>query len=122
MPTRLFALRNVPDDEAEEIRDLLSEHHIEFYETSAGNWGVSAPGLWLPNEDQLKQAKALIDEYQVQRGEQQRALYQQLKHEGRQTTFWLMLWQEPLKVIAYIAIVLVILYFSTKPFLSLGTP
>jgi Family of unknown function (DUF6164) len=122
MATRLFSLRGVPDDESEEIRALLTEHHIDFYETTAGNWGVSAPGIWLPNKDQLTQAKALIDEYQLERGEQQRALYEQLKSEGRQQTFWAMLWNDPLKVIAYIGIVLVILYFSTKPFLSLGGP
>jgi uncharacterized protein DUF6164 len=122
MAVRLFPLRGVPEDEAEEIRDLLTRNNIEFYETSAGNWGISAPGIWLPNEDQFEQAKALIDEYQIERGEQQRALYQQLKREGNQKTFWEMMWQDPLKVIAYIGIVLVILYLSTKPFLSLGTP
>ena len=41
MPLQLFNLRGVPEDEAEDIRQLLDEHEIEFYETSAGNWGVS---------------------------------------------------------------------------------
>ena len=116
----LFSLRGVPDDEAEDVRKLLTEQHIDFYETSAGNWGISAPGIWLRDQDQLQRAKALIDEYQAERTVQQRALYEQLKRDGRHKTFWVMLWENPVKVIAYIGIVLVILYFSTKPFLSLG--
>ena len=120
MPVRLFSLRNVPDDEAEEVRALLTDNHIDFYETSAGNWGISTPGLWLREEDQLQQAKALIERYQETRGEQQREIYQQAKREGKHKTFIDMIAEEPLKVIAYIAIVVVIIYFSTKPFLTLG--
>ena len=41
MSKLLFRLRNVPDDEAEEVRQLLEEHGIETYETDAGNWGIS---------------------------------------------------------------------------------
>lgn len=120
MPVRLFSLRNVPDDEAEEVRALLTDNHIDFYETSAGNWGISTPGLWLREEDQLQQAEELLERYQETRAEQQREIYQQLKSEGKHKTFIDMIAEEPLKVIAYIAIVLVIIYFSTKPFLTLG--
>lgn len=120
MAVKLFPLRGVPDDEADDVRQLLTDNHIEFYETSAGNWGVSMPAIWLRDDSQLQQAKTLIDEYQIQRAIQQREIYEQLKQEGRHRTFWAMLWEEPLKVVAYIGIVLVILYFSTQPFLSLG--
>lgn len=120
MPVRLFNLRGVPDDEAEDIRSLLSANDIEFYETSPGNWGISAPGIWLTKSEQLQPAKALIETYQTERAEQQRSLYDQLKHEGKHRTFWMLLQEEPLKIVAYIGIVLMILYFSIKPFLSLG--
>ena len=120
MPVRLFPLRDVPDDEAEEIRTLLSDNDIHYYETSAGNWGISTPGIWLPDDSQLKQATALINEYQLQRTAQQRELHEQLKDEGKQKTFMALAWENPLKVIIYIAIAGVILYFSTKPFLTLG--
>lgn len=120
MPVRLFSLRNVPDDEAEEIRVLLTDNHIDFYETAAGNWGISTPGIWLREEKQLQQAKDLIADYQETRAEQQREIYQQLKSEGKHKTFIDMLAEQPLKILAYIAIIAVILYFSTKPFLSLG--
>lgn len=120
MPVRLFSLRNVPDDEADEIRALLTDNNIDFYETSAGNWNISTPGIWLREEENFQQAKALIDSYQAERVLQQRELYEQLKRDGKQRTFLALLVDNPLKVIAYIAIVGVILYFSTKPFLSLG--
>ncbi len=120
MAVQLFSLRGVPDDEAEDVRALLTDSHIDFYETSAGNWGISAAGLWLREKEQLQQAKALIDDYQATRAEQQREIYHQLKREGKQKTFFALLVENPLKIIAYIAIIGVILYFSTKPFLALG--
>jgi len=120
MAVRLFPLRGVPDDEANDVRALLTDNNIEFYETSAGNWGISMPAIWLRDNDQLPHAKALIEDYQAKRAVQQHEIYEQLKREGKQRTFWMLLWEEPLKVIAYIGIVLVILYFSTKPFLTLG--
>ena len=54
MPELLFKLRNVPDDEAEEVRQLLNDHEINFYETRAGGWGISMPGIWLPDDRQFK--------------------------------------------------------------------
>ncbi|NOX93115.1 MAG: hypothetical protein GXP18_11925 [Gammaproteobacteria bacterium] len=120
MAVRLFPLRGVPDDEADDIRALLTDNSIEFYETSAGNWGISMPAIWLRDDSQLQHAKALIADYQAERAAQQRDIYAQLKREGKHRTFWVLFWEEPLKVIAYIGIVLVILYFSTRPFLSLG--
>ncbi len=120
MAVRLFPLRSVPDDEADDIRELLTDNNVEFYETSAGNWGISMPAIWLRDDDQLPRAKALIADYQAKRAVQQREIYEQLKREGKHRTFWVLLQEEPLKVIAYIGIVLAILYFSTKPFLSLG--
>lgn len=35
----LFRLSGVPDDEADDVRMLLTDNAIDFYETSAGNWG-----------------------------------------------------------------------------------
>ncbi|MFO7288296.1 MAG: DUF6164 family protein, partial [Gammaproteobacteria bacterium] len=47
MAKLLLNLRGVPDDEADEIRALLEEHGIAFYETPPSRWGVSAGGIWL---------------------------------------------------------------------------
>ncbi|HEC20027.1 MAG TPA: hypothetical protein ENI97_11870 [Gammaproteobacteria bacterium] len=120
MAVLLFKLRGVPDDEANDIRQLLDDSAIDYYETSAGNWGTAVPAIWLRDELHLKRARHLIEAYQQQRSIKQREIYDQLKREGKQRTFWTLFQEAPLKIIAYIAIVLVILYFSTKPFLSLG--
>ena len=44
MSALIFRLRNVPEDEAMQVRDLLDEHRIDWFETSAGNWGIGMPG------------------------------------------------------------------------------
>jgi hypothetical protein len=119
MPLQLFSLRGVPEDEAEDIRQLLQEHEIEFYETSAGNWGVSLPAIWLSDESpQLDEARALIDSYQLERVERARESYQQLKAEGRERNLLTMLWESPLQVAIYLLLIGLILFISLTPMLS----
>jgi hypothetical protein len=120
MSVRIFNLRGVPDDEAEDIRELLSNHSIDYYETPAGNWGISMPSLWLQDREQFDQARQLIDSYQAQRSERVRAEHAQLRNEGKHRTFFDEIRQHPLRVLVYVLFGLVILYFSTKPFIGLG--
>jgi hypothetical protein len=79
MAILLFSLRGVPDDEAYEVRGLLTEQQIDFYETSAGNWGISMPALWLRDHAQLAQARELLANYQQQRFLAAREAYLQAK-------------------------------------------
>ena len=120
MSVRIFNLRGVPDDEAEDIRDLLTGNSIDYYETPAGNWGISMPALWLKDEDQLSAAKALIDAYQEERTVRVRAEHAQLRREGKYRTFLDEIREHPLRVAAYVLVAVVVLYFSTKPFVGLG--
>ena len=120
MPERLFSLRYVPDDEAQELRELLDKYHIEYYETETGNWGISAGAFWLRNDEQLEEAKRLIETYQEQRAAKARQEYEDLKLEGRQRTFLDVVREKPLQLILYVAAILFILYFSLKPFLVIG--
>ena len=120
MPVKLFKLRNVPDDEAEEVRQLLMDHDIDFYETYAGGWGVSMPAIWLQESDQLTQATALIDEYQKNRTVQARSEYEQLKKEGRDKTVMDKIIENPLQFILLFMLSLFILYVSLAPFLQFG--
>lgn len=109
MSKLLFKLRNVPDDEAIEVRTLLDEHGVEFFETSAGNWGISMPGLWLAQADDFERARALIDEYQDARAERERERYLALRARGEAPTFWQLLRKKPALVgIQVIALVLLI--------------
>lgn len=119
MAVQLFILRGVPDDEADDVRKLLTDHGIDFYETPPGNWGISMPALWLNNEYQLERAKSLIDDYEEQRLIRVRAEYHQLKNEGKHRTFFGEVRSHPVRMVAFVALALVILYFSTKPFIDL---
>lgn len=113
MAHKLFNLRGVPDDEADEIRALLQEHAIDYYETPAGNWGMSMPALWVKEEAQLEQALALLDGYQRQR----RALIQE---ESPQRTLAEMVREQPLRYFFYLLLILLVLYVSVSPFLKIG--
>lgn len=116
MSVLLINLRHAPDDEIDEIRQLLDQNHLDYYETKGSIWGISAPGIWLKNKDELKQAKGLLDEYQEQRYQQQHTAYQRLKQSGQQRTFWQNLREQPLQVIFYSLVAILILYFSIEPF------
>jgi len=118
MPVKLFSLRNVLDDEASEIRELLSSHSIDFYETPAGNWGLSSPAIWLQDDDLLESTKELLDEYQIQRSKRIREEFALLKKEGKHRTILDNFKENPVRLIAYLAIILGLIYFSTKPFID----
>ena len=120
MAVQIFRLRNVPDDEAEEIRELLSHHHIDHYETPAGNWGISMPAIWINNDEQHELAKSLIKEYQAERLIKARNEYKQAKRDGIKPTIFSEMLENPLHFILYFGFVAVILYFSIKPFLNFG--
>ena len=120
MPILLFPLRNVPADEAQEIRELLISNQVEFYETPAGRWGISAPGIWLEDEKALQYAKSLIQAYQKERVARQRQEYEFLKKAGENKTIVDSLKENPFQFVVYLAIVVVVLYFSIKPFFGLG--
>jgi hypothetical protein len=118
MPSLLFSLRGVPDDEAEDIRGLLNSNGIRFYETSPSPWGISSGAMWLRDETDLPRAKSLVADYQKERFGRKRAEYEQLKKEGRRRTILDIVREDPLRFALYIAIMAAVLYFSIKPFLA----
>ena len=121
MSVLLFSLRNVPNDEADEIRELLTSSEVEFYETPAGKWGISAPAIWLLDEKELPKAKSVIDRYQKDRFVRQRQEYESLKRAGKNKSIIEAIKENPLQFVVYFAIVAFVLYFSIKPFFDLGS-
>lgn len=119
MAKQLLKLRNVPEDEVAEIYELLESHDVDFYETSAGNWGISMPALWLVDADQYPRVRAILDEYSQQRLERVRAEYETLKQEGKARSFVDMLKENPFKISLYLAIIAVLAYLSIAPFLAI---
>lgn len=108
----LFRLNGVPDDEADDVRELLTRHAIDFYETSAGNWGVSMAAIWLKDEAQFNQARALLDAYQAERATRMREEYARLKHEGKHKTFLQAVSQRPVSFAVHLALAMLVIYLS----------
>jgi hypothetical protein len=121
MPTLLFRLNGVPDDEADAVRALLRDSRIDFYETPAGRWGISLGGIWLRDEDgdRAERARRLIEDYQQERTARAREAYDEQRRSGRHETLGQRLLSDPLMVIAVVMIVLGVLYLSIMPFLGL---
>jgi hypothetical protein len=120
MPAKLFPLNGVPDDEADDVRALLTAGAIEFYETQAGNWGISVPAIWIKDESQFAQARALIDAYQCERLLRAREEYARRQQEGSNRTLIDVIRENPLRFLAYLAAIVAVIYFSIKPFLDIG--
>ena len=119
MAKHLMNLRNVPPDELEEIHALMESHAIVVYETSAGNWGISLPALWLYDDSQFAQARAVLDTYAAERRERVRREYAALKAAGKARTFMHIVKENPLRFILYIALVAGLAWFSLVPFIRL---
>ena len=82
MAKRLFNLRDVPDDEADEVRQLLTAHQVDWYETRPGPWGISTGALWLRDAVAYPEARRLLDQYQQARRDQAR---EHLRLHGRES-------------------------------------
>lgn len=119
MPTLVFRLRNVPDDEADDVRALMDENGFDWYETSAGNWGIAMPGIWLRNDKDHPKARQLIETYQQTRQSNMRASYHREINAGNVVTFTQRLKKHPLKVVGLVLFCLFIVFVSINPFLQL---
>lgn len=121
MSIQLFKLRGVPDDEAEELRLLLHEHQIDFYETGAGLLGFSTPAFWLRDVAEFERATQLITAYQQARYLKAREHYHMLQQQRQQPTVSSLFRNNPWRYILYLAVIGLVLYLSIKPFVTLMT-
>ncbi|WP_347330994.1 DUF6164 family protein [Marinimicrobium locisalis] len=119
MGALLFKLNHVPEDEAEEVRRLFEEHDFPIYETHAGFWGLGVSALWLSDPEQLPEAKALLEDYQRERQARQRALKAEREAAGEQPTFLQRALQAPVRFIAMLLAIGVILALTILPFVGL---
>lgn len=120
MSALLFKLRNVPDDEADDIRALLDEQNIDIYETTAGNWGISMPAMWVQHDEDLAAGKSLIKAYQVQRAATSRAAYNEKKRLGQTPSIWQSFAKRPLASLGIILFCVFVLYVMISPFVKLA--
>jgi hypothetical protein len=119
MAKLLMNLRNVPDDEADDVRAMLDEHQIAFYETRPSIWGVSAGGIWVTEDAAFADARRAMDVYQHQRATRARADYAAAKRAGTADTFVSLLRADPARVLLRVLGILFALGLVTIPFLLL---
>ena len=115
MAKLLLNLRNVLDDEADDVRALLDKHRIAFYETRPSTWGISAGGIFLKEDEDLTEAKRLMADYQQQRQLRVRAEYAAAKAAGTTETFWMVLRAEPGRVLVTLLAIALLLGLVALP-------
>lgn len=119
MAILLFKLNNVTLDEAEDIREILDEQHIDYYETSAGRWGIGVAAIWLVNNQDFNSARTLIHSYQIDRGLQIRREHADLKNQNKLESIFDRLKHHPLLFLLTLVMICLITALSLKPFFSL---
>ncbi|HKU80355.1 MAG TPA: DUF6164 family protein [Rhodanobacteraceae bacterium] len=119
MSKLLLNLRNVPDDEADDVRALLDAKRIAFYETKPNAWGISAGGIWVTEDADFAEAKCAFDDYERQRSVRVRAEYAAAKRAGTAETFVGMLRADPLRVVLTLLGILLVLGLVALPVILL---
>ena len=116
MAILLFRLNGVPEDEAMDIRALLDDNAIDYYETDSGRWGISLAAIWLRDERQMLHARQLIDAYQKERFLRATEDYEARKAAGELETLFGRARRNPLHFLLYMVGIILILYLSLLPF------
>jgi hypothetical protein len=119
MSRLLLNLRNVPEDEAADVRALLEAKRIPCYETPPGFWGISSGGIWVTDDADFTQARRALDEYEQQRSDRVRAEYAAARRKGTAETFIGILRSDPLRVALALLGILVALALVALPVLLL---
>ena len=119
MARLLFKLAQVPDDEAADIRTLLNEHQIQYYETDAGFFRVGLDAIWLADSAQEARARELIKAYQVERTVPQQQNYAQLVEAGQVPSVWQLFCAQPIRFIASALAIIFVAGLTLIPFVML---
>jgi len=118
MSALLLKLKNVPEDEYQEVCELLEQNDLAYYETASGFWGVGLAAIWLYDESQLPKAQALLNEYSQDRQLAIQKEFEALKEKGAQRTLYSTFRQQPVTFILYLLALAAVLALSVLPFLS----
>lgn len=118
MAKLLLNLRNVPDDEADDVRRFLDSSRIAYYETRPNLWGI--PGcIWIRDDGDVAEAKRLMAEYQRERETRARAERAEAARNGSAVTFLDVLRTQPLRVALTAVAVVLLLGLTALPVLLL---
>jgi hypothetical protein len=119
MSKLLLDLRNVPDDEADDVRAMLEAARIAFHETPPSVFGISAGGIYVTENADVAEAKRLMADYQAQRRTRVRAEREAAVRAGTAETSWTMLRAEPVRVVLTILAIVCLLALVALPMVLL---
>jgi hypothetical protein len=115
MSKLLLNLRDVPDDEADDVRRLLDSSGIAYYETEPSRWGISAGGIWLRDHGDVAEAKRLMAKYQSERAARAREKRAEAERNGTAQTFVDVLRTQPLRVALTVITIALLLGLMAVP-------
>ena len=119
MSKLLLNLRDVPDDEADDVRRFLDSGGIGYYETRPSWWGISAGGIWIRHDGDVAEAKRLMAKYQRERQARAREERAEAERNGNAETFADVLRTQPLRVALTVITIALLLGLMTVPALLL---
>jgi hypothetical protein len=117
MAKLLLSMWQVPEDEAGEVESMLDAAGIANYRTPASRWGLGSGGIWVKDDADLVQARALMAAYQAERGQRARAEQEAARREGRADTLWTVFRAQPLKVLLVLLGIGAVIGLGVVPFL-----
>lgn len=120
MAKLLLNLRHVPEDEAAEIRTMLEEHDICYYETEPNRWGISAGAIWIKDDSRHQDAMVLMSAYQGQRSAHARAQREQARIDGSAETLAQQIRKQPLRLVFILFALTILVALSLWPLLLMG--
>lgn len=115
MAKLLLNLRDVPDDEADDVRRFLDSAEIGYYETRPSLWGISGGGIWIADDADVAEAKRLMAEYQRERQARARAVRTEAERTGTAETFAGVLRTQPLRVALTVVAIALLLALMAAP-------
>jgi len=113
---KVFDLKHVCQQEAQDVRELLQANEIAFYETYENIWQTSSPAMWVYDDSSYRAARDLIEQYQSERKSRLRA------HSIRSTwrSWWHDFLRQPLRFLLFLIAAMAVIYISIWPFFGLA--
>ena len=112
----VFKLNGVPEDEANDVRQLLDDAEIQFYETDSGRWGLGSAAIWMKDKEQLDNAKSLIDDYQTERYQRVKSEHDALAESGDRISRLEFFLSSPIRFSILLIFAGLLAYFTVIPF------
>jgi hypothetical protein len=116
MAKLLLSMWQVPADEASEVEAMLDAATIAHYRTPPSRWGLGSGGIWVRDDADVGRARALMADYQRERGERARAEYAAARREGRADTLWSVFRAQPVKVLLVLLGLAAVIGLGVVPF------